>query len=509
MILPVEANLQDIRPEAEGFIQSALDTLPDHIAILDQNFIIIGVNAAWHQLSQESVVPLFDDGMGLHYFAACEHPARMKLPPEYAVAEGMRELVGGYRDLLEMEYRCGNNETFVVRARRFGWQDDLRLTVAHENITALKRHRQQTGTQEIAARTLLDKLSEAVFTLTSSGEILYCNAAAARTFGYGKFQMRGMSFSDLLAEQGSVSDVRCPLLRETNCNLQGRRSDNSLFPMRVSIDEARVKDRDTITIVVSESRAGEQNGSYEQDFTRLHDMLREERLKQQVKDQCLSMMSHELRTPLTSIQLSHDMLAQYGERATPEERRQFLDNIRQQVKNLNEILSDVVSLSKSKQSELSFNPLRQDLVAFCRELIESFQINYQHTHEIEFDCQCDRMMAEFDERHLRRALTNLLFNAIKYSPDGGVVRLRLWRQGDEARLTLSDQGIGIPDEDKELLFQAFHRAANVGALPGSGLGLAVAKQALDLHDGEIRFTSAIGIGSTFEVLLPLRTVAAH
>ena len=97
---------------------------------------------------------------------------------------------------------------------------------------------------------------------------------------------------------------------------------------------------------------------------------------------------------------------------------------------------------------------------------------------------------------------------MKYSPAGGEIRVGVQQDGQRARVTVADQGIGIPPDDAEFLFLAFHRARNVGALPGSGLGLAIAKQAIELHGGDIGFTSALNVGTTFKVTLPLRLPAA-
>lgn len=231
--------------------------------------------------------------------------------------------------------------------------------------------------------------------------------------------------------------------------------------------------------------------------------LRAERQQRALKDRCLCMISHELRTPLASIQLSHDLLARYSEQATEEERQQYLDNIRQQVAHLNDIVSDVLNLSKSSHADLDFKPMRGDLVTLCRDICESFHLNCFHSHQFVFHCPEVKIEAVYDERLLRRALANLVGNAVKYSPDGGRIEVALWRDGDLACISVSDDGIGIPDEDADCLFLAFHRASNVDALPGTGLGLAIAKQALELHGGDIGFTSELGVGTTFEVTLPL------
>ena len=236
---------------------------------------------------------------------------------------------------------------------------------------------------------------------------------------------------------------------------------------------------------------------------RLLEKLRAERQQRAHKDRCLSMISHELRTPLASIQLSHDLLARYSDRASAEERQHYLDNIRQQVANLNEIVADVVDLSKSTPAELNFSPARHGLLTLCRDIMESFELIHHQTHRFIFPSAAAEIDLEFDDKLLRRALSNLVSNAVKYSPDGGEIRLEVQQDGQRARITVADQGIGIPVEDAANLFTAFYRAENVGAVPGTGLGLAIAKQAIDLHGGDIRFTSEVNIGTTFLVTLPL------
>jgi signal transduction histidine kinase len=115
-----------------------------------------------------------------------------------------------------------------------------------------------------------------------------------------------------------------------------------------------------------------------------------------------------------------------------------------------------------------------------------------------------KILACMDKKLLRQLLYNLLFNAIKYSPSGGMIQFELTCQGDEAVFQIQDQGIGIPKDDLPRLFEFFHRAKNVGAIAGSGLGLAIVKQCVDLHGGQIRVNSEVGIGTTFTVTLPLK-----
>jgi signal transduction histidine kinase len=109
-----------------------------------------------------------------------------------------------------------------------------------------------------------------------------------------------------------------------------------------------------------------------------------------------------------------------------------------------------------------------------------------------------------DKKLLRQLLSNLLLNAMKYSPYGGIIQFELACQGDKAVFQIQDRGIGIPQEDQPRVFEFFHRAKNVGAITGTGLGLAIVKQCVDLHGGNIAVDSEVGVGTRFTVTLPLK-----
>lgn len=231
--------------------------------------------------------------------------------------------------------------------------------------------------------------------------------------------------------------------------------------------------------------------------------LEKERELRALKDRFLTMMSHELRTPLALIRLAHDMLRQYGDKASEEERLQYLDSIRTQVEHLTDILGDVMTVSRGDSGEAEFSPEIVDLITYCRDIVEQFQISYIKTHVIAFKCNRSVIKAPVDRKLLRRALTNLLSNAIKYSPDGSMVRFTLAALDGEAVITIQDQGIGITDEDMERLFEPFHRGRNVETVPGTGLGLTIVQQAVRAHGGTIAVESKVGKGTTFKLTLPM------
>ena len=115
-----------------------------------------------------------------------------------------------------------------------------------------------------------------------------------------------------------------------------------------------------------------------------------------------------------------------------------------------------------------------------------------------------------DEKLLRQILENLLTNALKYSPSGSPIEFTLSYSTAQAVFQIRDQGIGIPEEDRQRLFEAFHRATNVGTIAGTGLGLAIVKKCVDLHKGQIVLESEVGVGTTFTITLPIyNSVSNH
>jgi signal transduction histidine kinase len=167
------------------------------------------------------------------------------------------------------------------------------------------------------------------------------------------------------------------------------------------------------------------------------------------------------------------------------------------------MVSDVMTLSRFEADGFQINAEDADLITYCRDVVEEYQFNYHKTHRVEFECPERVLIAPIDRKLLRRALTNLLSNAIKYSPNGGRVLFRLEKLHNNVLISVTDCGFGIQEEDQKRLFEPFHRASNVDNLPGTGLGLPVTKQMVELHKGTIQFMSRPGVGTTFLIYLPL------
>ena len=237
--------------------------------------------------------------------------------------------------------------------------------------------------------------------------------------------------------------------------------------------------------------------------------LKRERELSELKTRFVSTVSHEFRTPLTTILSSAELLEHYGRRWPESKRLTHLRRIQSTVQRMTDLLDDVLQISRADAGRLRFDPQPLDLISLCSEIVEEFQLNAGAQHQLILDLDGlsnrETLPAMADEQLLRRILTNLLSNAIKYSSAGQTVRLSLRQKGDRVYFIVKDQGIGIPERDQERLFEPFHRAGNVEAIPGTGLGLHIVKRAVERHGGDIFVESKEGVGTTVTVVLPLKS----
>jgi len=169
------------------------------------------------------------------------------------------------------------------------------------------------------------------------------------------------------------------------------------------------------------------------------------------------------------------------------------------------MLQDILVLGRYDSGKTRFDPHPIDLTQYCRQCVEQIQQASGPKYQLIFEHRgaCDD--ARMDDKLLWQIINNLLSNAMKYSmqPDP-TVEMTLEIDDDRAMLRIVDHGIGIPPEDQTRLFEPFHRGSNVGSVPGTGLGLSIVQRAVQQHQGEVRFSSVVGKGTTFTINLPLR-----
>jgi signal transduction histidine kinase len=198
-----------------------------------------------------------------------------------------------------------------------------------------------------------------------------------------------------------------------------------------------------------------------------------------------------------------EILDRYLDRLPAEKRRKHLEMIFRATRNLGHLVEEVLVLSKVEQGQIKFAPGPLDLATLCRQLADEVLSATNRSCPIEFRLEGSLEVAQGDPSLLRHIFTNILSNAVKYSPPGTPVTLEVNREGDFARFIVRDRGIGIPDEDQKSLFKSFSRGGNVDQRPGTGLGLVIVKRCVELHGGRVELQSRVGAGTTVTVTLPM------
>src|SRR5436190_10601162 len=215
------------------------------------------------------------------------------------------------------------------------------------------------------------------------------------------------------------------------------------------------------------------------------------------------MVSHEFRTPLAIIMSSAEILDAYLDRLPPEERTSNLRDISNATRHMGAMMEEVLLLSRVEAGKMIYRPTLLNLTVFCERLVDEILSATNKRCPIQLNVSPGLAEARGDEALLRHIFTNLLINAVKYSAPETPVEFTIEARGNLEMFTVRARCIGIPEADTRQLFQAFHRGRNVGDAAGSGLGLVVVKQCVELHHGSISFESREGEGTTFVVSLPL------
>jgi signal transduction histidine kinase len=222
--------------------------------------------------------------------------------------------------------------------------------------------------------------------------------------------------------------------------------------------------------------------------------------------QYLAIAAHELRTPLSIIQLAKDLLESGGGNLAPEASAKYFGRIHKAINTMSQSIDNALAIGQLEAGKFMCSPAPLDLDVFCCELIEELSARAQSifniTYQIQPDLASDHFMSALDRNVLQQILSNLLSNAIKYSPQGGEITLSVTHSNSQVTFAVQDRGIGIPEEHHKKLFQRFERANNVGKIKGTGLGLNIVKSLVDLHGGEIKAESEVGVGTKFTVTLP-------
>jgi PAS domain S-box-containing protein len=397
---------------------------------------------------------------------------------------------------------------------------------------------------------LYENATEGIILNNSKGEIVLVNPAAERMFGYQADQLLGNTIEILIPQRFSPDHKK---RREGfyqnpgnrvmghGRDLYGLRKDQTEFPVEVSLSsyhmdnelyviafivditqrkkierEMQVQQQELEKMTTDMRRLNAQLEAKVQERTvilkealqkleksqkELNDALNKERQLNEIKSSFVSMASHEFRTPLTTVLSSAVLIGKYTLTEEQPNRDRHINRIKDSVNHLTDLLEDFLSLGKLEEGKISVNPEPVDIRLFLDDCADEINAIIKPGQFIEVRAGG---LPEFvtDKKLLKNVLINLLSNAVKFSEENASVRLHSTTTSHRLQITVTDNGIGISEDDQEHMFASFYRGKNAINIQGTGLGLHIVKRYVDLLKGTISLKSKLGEGTTLTLDLP-------
>lgn len=385
--------------------------------------------------------------------------------------------------------------------------DRLNLLAVHSaaaiyNATLDSRLRKQLSEMEHTRNFLeniLESISHGIFTLDESNRITQINRNATAMLGISDIDVVGRPYSEVFS--GDLAKVLNAIVQETidhgfamEQQWTQQLSQGVEVPLALSTAILRDEDRHTRGVII-----------LLRDMTASRELDRLRKLDQ-MKSEFVSNVSHELRTPLTSIKAYTEALA---DMAVDAQQKEFLKVIDEESNRLLALIEDLLSLSRIESGRLRLRPEPAHLGQLAQDIMGVAKVQ-SDKHKITLDIAPDLPLTMLDPDRIKEVLINLVSNAVKYSPAGGEVKVKICKEEGVLRIDISDQGIGIPEEHLGKIFDQFYRVDSslTAQISGTGLGLAIVKSMVEAHSGTIRVASTPGEGSTFSVFLPIRPITA-
>ncbi len=238
--------------------------------------------------------------------------------------------------------------------------------------------------------------------------------------------------------------------------------------------------------------------------SKLKSALKKEIELNELKTKFLSLVSHEFKTPLSGILTSVYLLKKYQLSNQQEKRDKHIKTIASKVHYLNNILNDFLSIERLDTGKVSYKFTTFNLSKIVNEVVYNANMLLKNGQKINMPKNADAIVLHQDEKILELALTNLIHNAIKFSPENTTINIEIFKDNNNIKFKITDEGIGIPEKDQKYVFRRYFRAENALNIQGTGIGLNIIKVHLENLGGSISFKSEENQGSVFIVELPIQ-----
>ena len=365
------------------------------------------------------------------------------------------------------------------------------------DVTAQVSSRQKVEESEKRLQTILETIAEGLVIVNSEGRVVYANTMAERLLRYSKEEIAQRTYHDgrwqNFSTDGSV------LSKDEHPLHISRDTGETVFDREVVIQHA---DGERLVISINAAPLKDESGGIRGAVATFTDVT--QRIKSaQMKDEFISTVSHELKTPLTSIKAYLQMVNRSLNGNQSDNTKGFLSRLGVQVNRLETLIKDFLDITRIDSGKLQLRPTEFDMEPVLADLVNDLQLFTTSHKLIITDSQPVKVFT--DQTRVIQVLTNLITNAVKYSPEAEEVLISLRREQEILICSVQDFGVGIADMQKSLVFDRFHQAGhNKGSGLCLGLGLYISKEIIERAGGKIWLESEVGKGSTFHFSLPLQ-----
>ena len=400
---------------------------------------------------------------------------------------------------------------------------------------------------------LFNGISEGALVVNQNQIIVELNSSAANMFGYDIKELKGKHINTLIPQrhhQAHDKHVKEFVKKDKkrrmgeNRKIFGLKKDNNVFPIEAGLNPFKIDgEKFVMTIITDITKRVENeeniislNESLEKkvqqrteqlqhsvdELSELNDLFKDEimRRKQaeariktalqkekelnELKTKFLSLVSHEFKTPLSGILTSATLASKYTKTEQQDKRDKHLNTIKNKVHYLTSILNDFLSIERLESGKVTYKFDYFSLLNLINEVVYNANVTLKTGQKINYPQDLEEVEMYQDRNVVELILSNLLNNAIKYSKEDTTITLKITQNDKFIHFEISDEGIGIPEKDKEHIFERYFRAENALLNQGTGIGLNIIKVHLENLGGNIYFESLENKGSTFFVKLPIK-----
>jgi PAS domain S-box-containing protein len=422
----------------------------------------------------------------------------------YALVGVARDITERRKDEKQLEEYRNNLELLVEERTR---NLDKVNTLLKEEIEKQKAAEEIIQDQLEFLQTLIDTIPSPIFIKGINKVYRGCNSAFARFHGLSKQEIIGKSIKDLShiipAELSIERDRELLVSLGTQKYEIVLKDFNGVDYTMLVLKAIYTKADGTVDGIVGIMLDITEIKKLENEI--LHSLEKEKELSK-MKTRFISVASHEFRTPLTSILASADLLELYGRKWTESKYLQYVGNIQRAVEYMTELINDVLTVNREDSSRMKFIPENVNLYEFLDEIIRNIKITAGPKIKFKFDYMLKTNVFKLDKKIIKQVVTNLISNSVKYSPNGGIIKIHVCKEEDKLLVIIEDEGIGISQEDLEQLTEPFHRGKNVGSIAGTGLGLSITKRSIETHGGILAIQSELNKGTKVTVKLDFESI---